>query len=245
MKRLIGSELLKLRTTRSTLAMSAGALALGALVGAGNVATAGIDGAAALGSPSFVANVVGVSTIPALVALLLGVLLAAGEYQHQTITTTFLVAPKRWTVVVAKSVAGAAGGLAMGAGMVGAASAAAFAGVATKGGSIDAFDRSVAVSLAGLLLASATLGVMGVFLGLAVRSQVVAVVAVAVWVLVLEGIVDVVTGGGLRAWLPGGAAADLAGAGGRPMWSAALLVWAWTAVMGVAALALLTRRDVS
>ena len=113
------------------------------------------------------------------------------------------------------------------------------------GASVDAFHGDVLVTVGGLLVASSLLGAIGVLLGLIVRSQVAAVVAVLTWALVLEGIVDVVVGGGLRRWLPGGAAADLAGGGGQPMWSAAAVVSAWAIVLAIIAVPAVVRRDVS
>ena len=243
MTRLVTSEILKLVTTRSTILVALGAVALAALLGAANVATAAEEGTN-LGSAAFVENVVGVSTVPALAALLLGVLLAAGEHQHHTITTTYLVTPRRVRVVVAKASAGAVGGVGIALAMVAAASATALAGVALKGGSAAVSGRA-GIVLAGLLCAAGLLGALGTFLGAIVRSQVAAVVTVAAWVLILEGVIDVLAGGGLRTWMPGGAAADLAGASDRPLWSAGLLVLAWTAAMALVAIPLTTRRDVA
>ena len=245
MNRLINAELLKLRTTRTTIAVAVARLANAALLGAGNVGAAGQDTSAALGSPGFFENVVGVSATPAVVALLLGVLLAAGEHQHGTITTTFLVTPRRLRVVVAKAAAAAGGGtvvaLAMSAVAVGSASL----GVAAKGAAFGVDVDRTGRALLGLLLASALLGGMGALLGLLIRSQVAAVVFVAVWVLVIEGVVDVVTGGRLRSWLPGGAAADLAGAGSRSLLTAAALLVAWTATVAAVTGPAVSRRDVA
>src|SRR5688500_16377527 len=102
MNRLVRTELLKLRCTRTTILLAVGGLGVAALLG---VANAAIAGAPALGTAPWVTNVVGLSTIPAAIAVLLGVLLSAGEHQHQTITTTFLVTPQRSRVVASKAAA--------------------------------------------------------------------------------------------------------------------------------------------
>ena len=112
------------------------------------------------------------------------------------------------------------------------------------GATIDALDRDVALAAAGLVAASALLGAGGVLVGLLARSQVAAVVGVAAWALVFEGVLDVVTGGAVRDWVPGGAAAALAGNGDVPMWRAALVLLGWLAVLGVATVPTVVRRDV-
>ena len=43
---------------------------------------------AALGSADNLANVVGASSLPAFVMLIVGILAMAGEYQHRTVTST-------------------------------------------------------------------------------------------------------------------------------------------------------------
>jgi ABC-2 type transport system permease protein len=245
MNRLVVAELLKLRTTRTTVGVAVAGLVLAALLGAANVGAAGQGTSPPVGSAAFVSNVIGVSTLPVVVALLLGVLLAAGEYQHGTITTTFLVTPARSRVLAAKTVAGAVGGAAMAAAMVLAACLAASVGVVVEGAQVDVDRGSASSALVGLVLGSTLLGAMGALLGLAVRSQVAAIVLVAAWAIVIEGVVDTVTAGALRNWLPGVAAADLAGAGDRALASAAGVVLAWTAAVAGAAVALVARRDVS
>jgi hypothetical protein len=106
-RHLVAAELLKLRTTRTSVGVGIAGVLLAVLVGLGNVGAAGQGTSPPAGSAAFVENVVGVSTLPAVVALLLGVLLAAGEYQHGTITTTFLAPPRRLRVLGAKAIAGA------------------------------------------------------------------------------------------------------------------------------------------
>jgi ABC-type transport system involved in multi-copper enzyme maturation permease subunit len=245
-RHLVAAELLKLRKTRTSVGVGIAGVLLAVLVGLGNVGAAGQGTSPPAGSAAFVENVVGVSTLPAVVALLLGVQLAAGEYQHGTITTPFLATPRRLRVLGAKAIAGAIGGAVGATAMVLAASAAAFVVVVVaKGDTLDVDPGRTFRAIAGLLLASALLGAMGALLGLVVRSQVAATVFVAGWALVIEGVLDVVTGGSLRHWLPGGAAADLAGAGSRPLWAAASLVLAWTAVVAAVAVPLVERRDVS
>ena len=245
MNRLVRTELLKLRTTRTTMALAVAGVAVAVLLGAANAAIAGDQGAPALGSAAWVENVLGVSTTPAAVAVLLGVLLSAGEHQHGTITTTFLITPVRHRVVATKAVAASLAGAALAFTMVVVAALATVPTVVGEGAEIDAFHRGTGLAIAGLVLASALLGALGVLLGLLVRSQVAALVVVAAWALILEGVVDVLAGGGLRRWLPGGAAADLAGNGSQPLWLAAAVVAAWTAAVALVTTPLVGRRDIA
>ena len=177
--------------------------------------------------------------------MLLGVLLAAGEHQHHTITTTFLVTPRRGRVVTAKTVAMAAVAPVVTLAMVAVCAAATVPTLLADGAPVDAFHRSAGLTLLGLLTASSILGAMGVLLGLLVRSQVAAVVVVAAWTLVFETIVTTIVGGDLYRWLPGGAAADLAGNGGQPLWAAAAVLVGWATALALTTVPMVIRRDVS
>ena len=101
------------------------------------------------------------------------------------------------------------------------------------------------MTVAGLLLASSLLGALGVLLGLLLGSQVAAVVTVLAWFTVVEGVVDTLVGGGFRHWLPGGAAAELAGSGGGAMWVPLLVLTAWAATVALVTTPVVGRRDVA
>ena len=245
MNRLLRTELLKLRTARTTAALAVAGLVFAGLLGLANAALAGEPGTPGLGTADWVENVLGVSAIPAAVALLMGVLLGAGEHQHQTITTTFLVTPRRSRVVAAKAAAAAVAGLVVAAAMVVVCAAASAPTVLAEDAAVNAFHRGALLTVLGLLVASSLLGAMGVLLGLILRSQVAAGVTTVAWFIVVEGVADSLVGGGLRRWLPGGAAADLAGHSGQAMWVAALVLAAWTAAAALVTTPLVARRDVA
>ena len=243
MNRLVSAELLKLRTTRATVGLALAGIGIAVLLGIANASIAGDPGTPALGSAPFVEDVVGVSAIPAAIAALLGVLLAAGEHQHGTIVTTFLATPRRRRVVAAKALAAGIGGSVVAVAMVAASAVAAGAIVVAEGASVDV-DADVGRTLVGLLAGSAILGAGGALLGLLVRSQVGAVVAVVTWMLVVEAVADTVTGGALGDWLPGVAAASLAGAGDRSLLAAGAVVLAWVAAIAAVTVPLVDRREV-
>ena len=114
--RLLRAELLKLVTTRLLLWLGLLLLALEVLVISLHVSQ---DSVSSLAEPRNQRDVIGIAAVAALVALIVGVVSSAGEYGHGTISHTFLVAPVRERVVVAKVLAGALAGVAL----------AAFAGV--------------------------------------------------------------------------------------------------------------------
>jgi ABC-2 type transport system permease protein len=181
--RLLRSELLKLVTTRLLLWLGLLLLALEVLVISLHVSQ---DSVSSLAEPRNQRDVIGIAAVAALVALIVGVVSSAGEYGHGTISHTFLVAPVRERVVVAKVLAGALAGVAL----------AAFAGVvAWVLAALLLSARSVPVHLGsadvmrplfGTLLAAAVAGGLGVGFGFLVRRQTAAIVVVFVWLLVVE-----------------------------------------------------------
>ncbi|HWC25986.1 MAG TPA: hypothetical protein VG474_05320, partial [Solirubrobacteraceae bacterium] len=92
---LVQAELLKLRTTRTFVALVAASLALSLLV----VVLSGLladDWNAENARDLFTADFAG------LFIVLLGVMGMAGEWRHRTITSTFLAAPDRIALLTAK-----------------------------------------------------------------------------------------------------------------------------------------------
>ena len=102
-RRVVGSELIKLRTLRATmwlLAVAAAAiLVLGPIQAIGQVVAPAGDAADPL---SIALNGV---TLATLLAGVLGVLTVTGEYAPRAIRTTFTLVPRRGQVVVAKTLA--------------------------------------------------------------------------------------------------------------------------------------------
>ena len=99
MTRLVGSELLKLRTTRLVLWLMLLIAALEILVISLDVSQNALD---ELHQANRQRDVVGIAAVSALISLILGVVSSAGEYAHGTISHTFLVTPVRERVVAAK-----------------------------------------------------------------------------------------------------------------------------------------------
>ena len=248
MTRLVHSELLKLRTTRTarvllTLA-AAGTAALIAIV----LLLAGQPGQPALG-PDALRQLVLVPAQPlTLAALVLGVLGMAGELRHGTATSTFLVTPKRGRVVAAK-LAAAVTGLAMAAASSAAVLAVGLPWLRAKGIEVAIADPGVAARVAGLAVAVALYAVLGTGLGALLRNQVAAVVVGLLWW--SQGVERVLTGilhqPGLERWLPMGAASALTapGDGTLPMWAGALVFAAYGLGLALLGSRLVARRDLT
>jgi ABC-2 type transport system permease protein len=246
MNALITTEIFKLRTSRSTWGFLLGGLALGALLGAATSATAGEDAAAALGTADSMANVLGVSALPGVIMLILGILMTAGEYQHRTITQTFLTTPVRGRVMGAKLAALALVGPVVAATVMSAAFLAALPRLLTAADTIDVFNAEVAQTVGGNLVSAVLLGVLGASLGAVLRNQLATVILVVGWSLVGEGILSIVAGQGAVRWFPGGVAqAVIAGGDGElALLPAAITLAAYAGVFAVLSLATV-RRDIA
>jgi ABC-2 type transport system permease protein len=181
---LVAAEWLKLRTTRLLQGSVPLAVVLSFVAVAGEVVAA--DGARGLESSDGIAHVLAVTGTGALVVLVVGIVISAGEYRHGTVADTLLTTPRRRPVIAAKLVVGAALGLA-----VGAVSSLASVGIAAvlypvEGATFPVGDGDVWLTLAGALVYTSLFAVIGVALGALVRHQVVAVSLTLAWFAVVE-----------------------------------------------------------
>ena len=178
MSPLLGAELVKLRTTRTFVALVAVALALSVLVVV--LTTLIADG---LNEDDvrqlFTADFTG------LFILLLGVMGMAGEWRHRTITSSVLAAPDRLRLLAAKTIAYALAGALL--------SLIVTATIMAVGTLILSSRGETTVDASGLadvlwrnLLVAALLGAFGVGIGAIVRNQVVAIVGVLIFTFVVE-----------------------------------------------------------
>ena len=246
MNALFRAELLKLRSTRTTLGLFSAMLGLVLLV----VLLHGYG--IPVGRLSHRANqleVVGrAELLGSLFAALLGALSVTGEFRHGTIRPTFLVTPRRGRVVAAKVGAsmliGSAFGLFAAAGATGVGSAA----LDTRGVAIRLDGGDFALLLAGCTAAAALWAAIGVGLGAAVRHQVPTVVGICAWLLFVESLLlgDLSLLGGAGRFLPG--ALGKAASGQDPLLApglAVLLLALYAAAAAAAGWVATTRRDVA
>jgi len=241
MTALLSTETLKLRTLPTTWIVAALAVAASATIGFAAVRIS-IDAH----EPLHVAALAGTPAQAMwFLAIVSAVLAGAGEFQHRTIRTTLLAAPRRGRVLAAKSaVAGAYGGLLV---LLGTA-AAVVAGLITAAASGVSFTGSDVswAHLAGTVAVGAVFAVLATGLGMITRSTALAVGAVLLWRFVGEGILPALLHhDGLTRWTPDGTAGALIGIGDHPLapWAAALVLSSYAvAICGLAA-ALFLRRD--
>jgi ABC-type transport system involved in multi-copper enzyme maturation permease subunit len=210
MIRLIHVELRKLRTMRVTYGLVLGAVAITGLFASLEGSRAGrrvadVSTAAGLGS---VTTATGVAMV---LAAVLGVIAVSGEYRHGSATLTFLAAPHRARVLVAKAVAstitGAGYGLA--AGVV--ATAVGLGFVAGHGDHVTLPTSTLIGHIAGAAVGAGVFAAVGVGFGALLRSQLAGVIGVFVWCLVIESILGG-TLSAVRPYLPYTAASTLGGA---------------------------------
>jgi ABC-type transport system involved in multi-copper enzyme maturation permease subunit len=206
--RQVRSELLKQRTTRTTLILMAWMLGLILLVVLLHVF--GLS-AADLRKASNQPKVYGWGTsIGALFAALLGAISITAEFRTGTIRPTLLATPNRATVLGAKVIAAALAGLLVGLLAEALVSSIASAGLAIRGIHITLSAGDFAQLLAGGAGAAAVWATIGTGVGALVRNQVGAVVGLCVWLLLVESILigDVPSA---AKFSPGASAGALAG----------------------------------
>ena len=245
MSALLRAETVKLTTTRGTIWLMLGAAGVAAL---GAFATISAQQAANLDGPLhsqqfFLLAAINVS----LFALISGMRIFTEEFRHGSIVPTFLVAPNRGRVLLAKAIVGAGLGAVIGIAAQAVMFAIAIPLLAAKGVPLVITTDDV-LAAAGLTAACAVWAVIGVGVGAIVRHQVAAIVGGVIWILVIENI-----GAGFlgRAgeFLPGraGLGVSLASAAGDllPAFAAAAVLAGYVAVIALIAAITLGRRDVT
>jgi ABC-2 type transport system permease protein len=251
MTRLVRAEWTKLFTTKVWLGLLLGSCVMVAAFAIFTTAFAGNAEAPIppVGTPQF--EDVALSTAGQsanILFLILGIIGMTQEYRHRTATPTFLTAPHRGQVVIAKLIAYAL-------------AAAAFALVvvvvnyvvvaihASARGAAPALDGDNVATLASSLLALIIYAVIGIGLGALIRNQVGAIVGGLVYLFVIEPIIRAVPAtAGVYKWMPGGAleafTATLDGPELLDAWTGALLLLGYGLLAAFLGTLLAVRRDV-
>ena len=250
MKNLVHAELLKLRTTRSFYGNALAVLAFVPLLVAIAVQTAGGDGGGApLNTGEGIRNVLSAAASGTAMVNIIGIMVMAGEFRHNTATSTFLVTPVRTKVVGAKLIAVTLLGVVLGVVASTLTLAIAVPWLAAKDVTVDVLSADVGLVLLGGIAATALYGLIGVGVGALIRNQTAAVVATLLWVLIVENSL-VSFAPQVGRWVPSGASNALTGvatpAGGLlPAWGAGLLLTAYGLAFAAAGLRFVLRRDVA
>lgn len=182
--------------------------------------------------------------------VLLGALVGTSEYETRTITTTMAAVPRRWPVVVAKSVVVAAIALVVSAIVLPLGVLIAAALVPTTA-SIGFGAPGILSAIAGTALFQVSAAVIGVNLGLILRSSIGAIAGTFGFLYVLPGAINLVPLTPFEKFadtFPGPASdaltALIAPADALPYGTAAVAVLAWTAVWLAVALWVVRQKDV-
>lgn len=200
MSRLLHAEWLKLRSTYLLIGTAPAAVLLSIAAVAGAALSADAAGVS-LATDEGLRRTLHVTGTGAVLVLVLGIVVSAGEYRTSTATDTYLTTPQREKVLAAKLIVGGMLGVA-----VGAVSALACWGVAwliyrSEGVPYPAGSAEVWQTLAGAVVYAALFGVLGVAIGSFVRNQIVAVVGALAWLLVIEQVLVGLLEGATK-WLP-------------------------------------------
>jgi ABC-2 type transport system permease protein len=200
---LVAAEWLKLRTVRLLHGMVPTAISISLAAVAGSVLATDRAGIA-LASTKGIRRVLPITGTGAVLVLIIGILISAGEYRHGTAADTFLTTPRRHRVVTAKLIVGAAVGLA-----VGALTSVVCVGVAAllynaKGAAFPFDDTEVWLTLGGTLVYTTLFAILGVALGTLIRNQVLAVAGALAWIAIVEHIL-VNLAPTIGRWLPAAA----------------------------------------
>jgi ABC-2 type transport system permease protein len=250
--RLLASELLKVRTTRTAPALLAVSTGLGVLTAVLIIqlsSTLDISGPVGarlvLSSGGIVAGVI---------ALLLGIVTTTGEHRHGTIVPTVLVTPDRRRVTLAQATAATMAG-----GLVGAVGVAATVIVSLPLMAARDIPRALSAGQLAAILVGGTCfaalsGTLGAALGTLLRNQVLTVALALLVLFVIEPVLTGLVEGyqryslvGVRTAMNGGAAESAGAATGGlpPLWLASVLWTGYALVLLLAATAAVRRRDIA
>jgi ABC-2 type transport system permease protein len=237
------AELLKVRSTRTTVGLFVGLVLLTLLI---VVLTGLLTHPDGLASRNDQRNLFLPGGVAIIFSALAGVLLLTSEYRYGTIVPTFLFAPRRARVLSAKLTAGALTGLVFGVAGVGLALGIGSLILSARGIPSALDGGQLALLGFGGLAAVALRGALGVGLGAIVRNQVGAVIGLLAWDFVINALLFGLAPSVGR-FMPTTAADALMGLKTKhllsPAAGGAVLV-GWTVVLAAAGIVVTLRRDV-
>jgi ABC-2 type transport system permease protein len=242
--RQVKAELLKVRSTRTTIGLLVGMVALILLF---TLLTGLLSSVSSLSTTEDQRQFLGLADLAGVFSALAGVMLVASEYRYGTMRPTILFTPHRSRVLSAKVIAGVLAGIAFA--VVGEAIGWGLGYAIISGRGIPfAVSSSESLQLVlGGLGSVALWGAIGVGLGGMLRNQVAAVITLLAWAFVVSpllfGLVPSV-----GRFMPTYAGDGLVGLTTRhllPAVAGAIVLVGWTALLAAAGIALTARRDVS
>ena len=185
-------------------------------------------------------------------ALLLGVLIITVEFRHKTVTTSFLVPPRRWKFVVGKLIMAGLAGAVLAVIILTATVLGGGLALSAKGGSFSALFHQLGAVAPGMILVFVLFALLGVGVGSLLTNQVAALIVCLGWFLIVENIIGGIWSGTTK-WLPSGAAAAAANVtAGRNAdiglfnwWQGSLLILAYGLIFAAVGSAVLAKRDIT
>ena len=181
----IRAELLKIRTTRTTIGLILGMIALILFF---TLLTGLLTHPSGLASKEDQRQLLSLSSFTAVFSALAGVLLVTSEYRYGTIRPTFIFNPVRSRVLTAKAVAGALAGLAFG--ILGEAIGwvIGYAILDGRGITVVLGSGDILLLTLGGLAGAALWGAIGAGLGPIVHNQVGGIITLLAWGLVVDNL---------------------------------------------------------
>lgn len=240
----VKAELLKIRSTRTTMGLLIGLIALALLF---TILTGTLSPTSQVSTAHDQISLLSFGSIAGVFAALAGVMLVTSEYRFGTMRPTFLFNPSRSRLFASKIIAGTLAGFVFGVIGEGLVYSIGLIILKTRGIPISMNGGNVTLLLVGAIVGTALWGTIGVGLGAIVPNQVGAVISLLAWGFVAENLVfgflpsigrffpvhaqDAMMGPITQHLLPAGS-------------GAAVLV-AWTIALSGIGLAVLKRRDVN
>lgn len=240
----VRAELLKVRSTRTTLGLMLGMIALILLFA---LLTGLLSKAGDLSTSEHQRQLLGFGSLAGIFSALAGVLLVTSEFRFGTIRPTFLFTAQRPRVLAAKLVAGLLAGLGFGVVGEGVGFAIGYLLLEARGISFALSGGDVALLILGTLAATALWAAIGVGLGAIVRNQVGAVIGLLAWGFIVDNLLFGLVPS-IGRFTPTRAQDALIGLTTEHLLSPAaggLVLVAWVAALALIGLPLVARRDVN
>jgi ABC-type transport system involved in multi-copper enzyme maturation permease subunit len=238
------AELLKIRSTRTTIGIVLGMIALILLF---SLLSGLLTKAGSLTSTEDQRGLLSVGSTAGVFSALAGIMLVTSEYRFGTIRPTFLFTPRRSRVVGAKLAAGLLAGILFGVVGEGLGFAIGYASLDGRGIDYALNAGQTTLLLLGTLAGVALWGALGVGIGMVVRNQVGAIIGLLAWGLIAENLLFAFVPSAGR-FAPVHAQDALMGLTTDHLLPAAAggaVLAAWTIAFALAAVGLAARRDVN